>query len=230
MVFLVNIGELNWTLIIILAVGFIALMIFLAIMINKGKYAARYKRFYKKMDRMITKKYNGNLLNEVLINSQMKDERNMYKSLKGKGKRLVRKYFDYYTKNLPELAFLKSFISSDKKKGQLVILYLNELDKVIFRWDKSKKMRGFIKSVNKYQMLTPLIGYLYELPLHIHEGVPYRMTNHDNGLILSYDIVKSAKHIKRKQKPKKLSKKELKAQERVQSTKLKKSQKASKKA
>jgi hypothetical protein len=107
---------------------------------------------------------------------------------------------------------------------------LNELDKVIFRWDKSKKMRGFIKSVNKYQMLTPLIGYLYELPLHIHEGVPYRMTNHDNGLILSYDIVKSAKHIKRKQKPKKLSKKELKAQERVQSTKLKKSQKASKKA
>jgi hypothetical protein len=227
MYFLVNVGELDWTLIIILVVGAIALMIFLAIMINKGRYAARYKHFYKRIDRMITKKYNGNLLNEVLINSQMRDERNMYKSLKGKGKRLVKRYLEYYCKNLPELAFLKSFIGADKKKGQLVILILNEMDKVLYRWDKSKKMRGFIKAANKYQMMTPLIGYLYELPLHIHEGVPYRMTNHDNGLVLSYDIVKSVKSIKRKQKPKKLSKKELKAQERVEKAKLKKNQKPS---
>lgn len=226
MILAVNVGELNWTMIIIVAVGVIAFLIFLAIMINKGKYAARYKRFYKKMDKAITKKFNGNLLNETLINSLTKDNTNTYKSLKGKGKRQVKKYLEYYTKNLPELVFLKGFISADKKKNQLVILFLNEMDKVVYRWEKSRKTRGFIKAVNKYQMLTPLIGFLYELPIHVNEGVPFRMTNHDNGLVLSYDVVKNAKHVKRKQKPKKLTKKQIKAQAKIETLKQKKLEKA----
>ncbi|MBU1145516.1 MAG: hypothetical protein KJ971_06655 [Firmicutes bacterium] len=226
MIFLGLANELGWQSIVIIAVGVILVIIFMAVLINKGKYQARYKNFYKRMDKAITKKYNGNLLNELLINNLSKDQTNTFKSLKPKGKRKAKGYFEYYFKNLPELVILKSFISSDKNKNQLVILILDESDKVIYRWDKSRKVSGFIKASNKYQMLTPFIGYLYELPLHIHEGVPFRFTNHDNDYCLSYDIVKNAKKIKRKQKPKKLSKKEMKAQAKIEAIKQKKLAKA----
>jgi hypothetical protein len=226
MVFLFDVGSIDWKLYVAGAVGIIALTIFIAIMINKGRYTARYKRFYKKLDRIINKKYNGNLLNEALINTMVKDNTNTYKSLKAKGKRKVRKYFEYYIKNLPELVLLKSLSSSDKKKNQLVLLFLNDMDKVIFRWDARRKMRGLIKGINKHQMLFTVIGYFYEVPIHIHEGVPFRMMNHDNNLAISYDIVKNPKNIKRKQKPKKLTKKEIKAQAKIEAIKEKRQRKA----
>jgi len=215
----------NWKLIVAALVGGIALIILVAVLINKGKYAARYKHFYKRMDKTINKRFNGNLLNETIANTLLKDNTNTYKSLKGKGKRKVKKYLDYYVKNLPELVLLKSFISADKKKNQLVILFLNEMNKVVYRWDHTKKLKGFIKGINKNQMLMPLIGYLYELPIHVNEGVPYRMTNHDNGLVISYDIVKNVKGVKRKQKEKPLTKKQIKAQAKIEALKQKRLEK-----
>ncbi|HPF42506.1 MAG TPA: hypothetical protein PLP02_03280, partial [Bacillota bacterium] len=168
------------------------------------------------------KRYNGNILNETIVSGNlMRDETNTYKCLNGKGKRMVRKYLEYYVKNLPELVLLRSFISADKKKASFVLLYLNEMNKVIFRWDRSKKIRNLVKGINKYQMLLPTIGFLFEVPMQINEGVPYRMTNHDNGTVISYDVVKDAKHIKRKQKEKPLSKKQIKAQAKIEALKEK---------
>lgn len=216
---------LSLTTIIIIAVVFIVVVIVLAILINSGKYAARYKNFYRKMDKAINKKFNGNILNENIVNQYAKDQTNTFKSLKGKGKGKVKKYFDYYVKNLPELVMLKSFTSSDKNKNQVTILLLDEYDKVLYTWHKGRKTKGFIKACDKYQMLTAFIGFLYELPLNIHEGAPYRFTNHDNEYVLTYKIVKSVKQHKRKEKEHKLSKKELKAQARVEKTKEKKAKK-----
>ncbi len=225
MYFLINITS-NWKLILAGAAGVILIIIVLAIFINKGRYAARYKAFYKKMDKAIQKKLNGNLLNEEIINTFARDNTNTYKSLRSKGKRKVKKYLEYYVKNLPELVFLKSFVSADKKKSQLLILFLNEMDKVVYRWEKSRKFRGLLKGINKHQMLTTVIGYFFELPIHVHEGAPLRMTNHDNGLTISYDVVKNAKSYKRKQKQKKLTKKEIKAQAKIEATKQKRLKKA----
>jgi hypothetical protein len=216
----------NWKLIVGIAAAAIVVLIVLAIFINKGKYQARYKRFYKKLDKTIQKKFNGNVLIEEIVNTFSKDNTNTYKQLKSKGKRKVKKYLEYYVKNLPELVFLKSFTSADKKKSQLVLLFLNELDKVVFRWDKSRKLKGLIKGMNKNQMLTTVVGYLYELPIHVHEGAPLRMTNHDNDLTISYDVVKNPKAYKRKQKEKKLTKKEIKAQAKIEALKQKRMKKA----
>jgi len=220
-----SISDLSWTQIAIFGGGAIVLIIIIAIFANKGKYAARYRNFYKKIDKAITKKYNGNLLIETVINSLVTDQTNTFKSLKSKGRRKVSQYFEYYTKNLPELVLYKSFIASDKNKNELVILFLDDRDKVLLSWDKRKKVKGLIKACNKYQMLTPLIGFLYELPLHIHENASFRLTNHENDTSLSYDIVKNPKKIKRKQKPVKLTKTEMKAQAKVDKIKAKKNQK-----
>ncbi|MGD9909388.1 MAG: hypothetical protein AB7U79_02145 [Candidatus Izemoplasmatales bacterium] len=226
--FLLSVNDFNWTQIAIIGGVALLLIIFIAIFINKGKYMARYKNFYKKMDKAITKKYNGNLLNEQIINSLVIDQTNTYKSLRSKGKRKVNAYFDYYYKNLPQLVLLKSFTIADKNKTELVILVLDENNKVLYRWDKRRKVSGFKKLCNKYQMLSPIIGYLYELPIHIYENASYRFTNHDNGYSLSYDVVKNLKKVKRKQKPAKMSKAEIKAQAKVDKALEKKNKKAKK--
>lgn len=220
--FLVSFAGLDLQTIIIIAVVGILLIIFITVMINKGKYKARYNRFYRKFDKIITKKYNGNMLIEELINKYTIDRTNTFKTLKRKGKKLTKKYLEYFYKNLPEQVMLKSFISPDKSRNQLIIMILDENEKVLYHWDKSKKVKGLIKAMNKYQMLTPIIAFLYELPLNINEGAPYRFVNHENDNIITYDVVKNAKRSKRKFKQKKLSKKEIKAQQKVEAKKIKK--------
>lgn len=220
--FLVSFSGIDLNTIIIIAVIAILLIIFITVMINKGKYKARYKRFYRRFDKIITKKFNGNMLIEDLINKYTIDKTNTYKTLKRKGKKITKKYLDYFYKNLPEQVMLKSFISPDKSRNQLILLILDENEKVLYHWDKSKKVKGLIKAINKYQMLTPMIAFLYELPLNINEGAPYRFVNHENDNIITYDIVKNAKKSKRKVKQKKLTKREIKAQEKVEIKKNKK--------
>jgi flagellar basal body-associated protein FliL len=222
---LFSISDLSLTTIILIVVGAIVVFIFLAALLNSGKYASRYKKFYRKMDKSINKRYNGNLLNEEIINSYAKDQTNTFKTLKGKGKRKVKKYLEYYVKNIPEQTMLKSFTTSDKSKNQIVILLLDDNDKVLYRWYKKRKASGIIKACNKYQMLNAYLGFLYELPLNIHEGAPYRFVNHENDYVLTYKVVKNPKRGKRKEKVKKLSRRELKALAKVEKAKEKKARK-----
>ncbi len=222
---LFSIADLDLTTIILIVVGVIVVVVIIALVMNSGKYASRFKKFYRKMDKTINKRFNGNILNEEIVNQYAKDQTNTYKTLRGKGKKKVKKYLDYYVKNLPELVMLRSFTTSDKNKNQLVILLLDENDKVLYKWFSKRKSKGLIKACDKHQMLTSYIGFLFELPLNIFEGAPYRFTNHDNEQVLTYQIVKKVKGGKRKVKTKKLSKKELKAQARVEKAKEKKARK-----
>jgi hypothetical protein len=212
----------NWKRILLIAVGVIVLLVIIAVFLNKGRYTARFNGFYKRIDRIATKRFNSNLFIETLLQNDVKDQTNTYKSLKGRGKAKVNKYLDFYVKNLPELVILKSFISPDKNKNQLVILLLDESDRVLCRWDKTRKVKGLIKMANKYQMLTPILAFLYEFPMNIKENVPFRFKNHDNDYTLTYDIVKNARKTKRKVKERKLTRAELKAQERIAKIKAKK--------
>ncbi|MFA5007408.1 MAG: hypothetical protein WC509_08120 [Candidatus Izemoplasmatales bacterium] len=218
----------NWMVVAGIAVAAIAVLAILVTVFNKTQYASRYKAFYKRMDKTITKHYNSNLLIENVIKNYVRDDTNTFKSLKAKGKRAVKKYFDYYVKNLPELVLLKSFISPDRNKNQLAIVLLDEYDKVLYKWDKRRKVDGLIKATNKYQMLNPLIGFLFELPMNINEAAPFRFKNNENDYTLTYEIVKDTRHVKRKIKEKKLSKREQKAQQKVEMIKAKKIQKMSK--
>jgi hypothetical protein len=194
--------------ILIIAVAAILVVLLLVIIINSGKHKRRYQRYYRSVDKIINKKYNGNILVENLINKYSTDNTNTFKSLKRKGKSLTKKYFEYYIKALPELVELKARISPDKNRNQLVVYIINDHDRVLYQWDNTKKLKGLIKSINKYQMLTPMIAFFYELPLNINEANPYRLINHDNDNVLAYEIVKNTK--KNAKKLKKADKKALK--------------------
>lgn len=191
--------------IILVVVGLLVLSL-LGIIITRRKYKMRYKRFYRKLDKTINKKYNGNMLIEDLINKYTTDSTNTFKSLKRKGRNLTMKYLEYYTKNLPELVLIRSFTTPDKNRSELAIMIMDENERLLYSWDKSKKIKGLIKAINKYQMLTPIIAFLYELPLNINEGKPYRLINHDNDNILTYDIVKNTKKLDKQAKNKKVKK------------------------
>ena len=216
--------ELDLTTIALIAVGVIVLVIIIAVATNSARYSSRYKGYYRRMDKTINKRFNGNLLIEDIVNLYSRDQTNTFKTLKGKGKRKVKKYFDYYVKAIPEQVMLKSFTSSDKNKNQIMIMMLDEYDKVLYRWDKSRKTKSLIKACNKYQMLNAFIAFLFELPLNVHEGAPYRFINHDNDYVLTYEVVKKIRR-KRKVKQKKLSKKEIKALAKVEKAKQKKANK-----
>ncbi|MDD3712532.1 MAG: hypothetical protein PHZ28_03440 [Candidatus Izemoplasmatales bacterium] len=192
--------------IIILVVVGLLLLSLLGIIITRRKYKMRYKRFYRKLDKTINKKYNGNMLIEDLINKYTTDSTNTFKSLKRKGKNLTTKYLEYYIKNLPELVLIRSFTTPDKNRSELAIMIMDENERLLYSWDKSKKLKGLIKAINKYQMLTPIIAFLYELPLNINEGKPYRLINHDNDNILTYDIVKNTKKLDKQARNKKVKK------------------------
>ena len=191
--------------IILVVVGLLVLSL-LGIIITRRKYKMRYKRFYRKLDKTINKKYNGNMLIEDLINKYTTDSTNTFKSLKRKDRNLTMKYLEYYTKNLPELVLIRSFTTPDKNRSELAIMIMDENERLLYSWDKSKKIKGLIKAINKYQMLTPIIAFLYELPLNINEGKPYRLINHDNDNILTYDIVKNTKKLDKQAKNKKVKK------------------------
>lgn len=180
------------------------------------------------MDKTITKHYNSNLLIETLIEKYTKDQTNTFKSLKSAGKHKVTSYLDYFVKNIPELVMLKSFISSDRNKSEITILMIDEFDKVVYRWNKSMKTKGLLKMANKYQMMNPLLAFFYELPMHINENLPFRFTNHDNDYRLSYEINKNAKRAIHKQKEKKLSRAEIKAQAKLDAIKAKRDAKLQK--
>lgn len=191
--------------IILVVVGLLVLSL-LGIIITRRKYKMRYKRFYRKLDKTINKKFNGNMLIEDLINKYTTDSTNTFKSLKRKGRNLTLKYLEYYIKNLPELVLIRSFTTPDKNRSELAIMIMDENERLLYSWDKSKKIKGLIKAINKYQMLTPIIAFLYELPLNINEGKPYRLINHDNDNILTYDIVKNTKKLDKQAKNKKVKK------------------------
>jgi hypothetical protein len=191
--------------IILVVVGLLVLSL-LGIIITRRKYKMRYKRFYRKLDKTINKKYNGNMLIEDLINKYTTDSTNTFKSLKRKGKNLTLKYLEYYLKNLPELVLIRSFTTPDKNRSELAIMIMDDNERLLYSWDKSKKLKGLIKAINKYQMLTPIIAFLYELPLNINEGKPYRLINHDNDNILTYDIVKNTKKLDKQARSKKVKK------------------------
>lgn len=191
--------------IILVVVGLLVLSL-LGIIITRRKYKMRYKRFYRKLDKTINKKYNGNMLIEDLINKYTTDNTNTFKSLKRKGKNLTLKYLEYYLKNLPELVLIRSFTTPDKNRSELAIMIMDDNERLLYSWDKSKKLKGLIKAINKYQMLTPIIAFLYELPLNINEGKPYRLINHDNDNILTYDIVKNTKKLDKQARSKKVKK------------------------
>ncbi|MFW5794245.1 MAG: hypothetical protein ACOCV1_02070 [Bacillota bacterium] len=179
-------------LIVTLAIAFL-IIIFSLYFYNRNVHNRRYKRHLKKFKKIKDKRYNANIIIDKIYNKYTIDETNTYKALKSRGKRIVKKYLRFYSKELTKLVELKSKISPNKNQNKLVIILKNKSNSIIGKWQTKKSIKKLIKLINKHQLLFDTLAYLYELPQYIDEKKAYHLENHDNKNFLSYKIVDEIK-------------------------------------
>ena len=179
-------------LIITLSLAFI-IIVFSLYFYSRNLHTRRYKRHFKKFKKIKEKRYNANLIIDKIYNKYTIDDTNTYKSLKRRGKRIVKKYLRFYAKELTKLVDLKSKISPNKNQNKLLIILKNKSNSIIGKWYSAKSIKKFIKLINKHQLLFDSLAYLYELPPYIDEKKAYHLENHDNKNFLSYKIVEEIK-------------------------------------
>ncbi|MGM0495614.1 MAG: hypothetical protein ACQERX_03015 [Bacillota bacterium] len=176
------------TLVIALLIIFFSLYFY-----SRNMNARKYKRQLKKINKIKEKRYNANIIIDKIYNKYTIDETNTYKSLKRRGKRIVKKYYRFYAKELSKLVDLKSKISPNKNQNKLVIILKNKSNSILGKWYSAKSIKKLIKLINKHQLLFDSLAYLYELPPYIDENKSYHLENHDNQNFLSYKIVDEIK-------------------------------------
>ncbi|MCF7923687.1 MAG: hypothetical protein K9L64_01120 [Candidatus Izimaplasma sp.] len=181
------------TIVIITLVIALFIIIFTLYIYTRNIHIRKYNRHYKKLIKKKEKKYNANVIIDKIYNKYTIDETNTYKSLKRHGKRIVKNYLRFYSRELTKLAELKSNISPNKNQNKLVIILKNKTNQIIGKWYTKTRIKKFIKLIDRHQLLFDSLAYLYELPPYIHEKKSYHLENHDNKNFLSYKIVEDMK-------------------------------------
>jgi len=158
---------------------------------NKNVNVRRYRKKLKYILKMKEKKYNANVLIDLLYNKYTTDQTNTYERLQKKGKKKFKKYFKFYKRELSELVEAKSNISPNKRKNKLLFVIKNQNNETIGKYGLNQKFKKIKKLINKHQILFDMIAYLYELPNYIDSEKAYHLENHDNKHIITYQIVES---------------------------------------
>jgi hypothetical protein len=165
------------------------IIIFVAIYFyNRNVNVHKYKRTLKFIMKQKEKKYNANVFIDLLANKYTTDATNTYRSLKGKGKRKVKKYIKFYQDQLNELVIRKSNISPNKRMNKLMLIFKNQDNKDIGRFYIKDRFKKLIKIIDKNQLLFDVIAYFFELPTYIDSQKIYHLENHDNHHIITYQI------------------------------------------
>lgn len=160
---------------------------------NKNINVRKYKKAYKKLLKLRDKKYNANVLIDVIYNQYSTDDTNTEASLKRKGKKIVKRYIKYYQQALNQLTEFKANISPNKKLNKLIINIKDPSNKEIASFYINDNYRKIKKVINKHQLLFDMLAYLYELPTYIDTKKSYLLENHDNKNSISYELSKTSK-------------------------------------
>jgi len=168
-----------------IGIGILVLLIFFRIWRTMRLYLGN-KRFMKKSKKLRAKKYNGPALVDK-IKRKRKKNTNSFKKLKGRGKKLVRKYFAYKLDELPVLVRYthgKLFKRSKKK----IQIYAKNERKIIYRSKLKKPMKEFINLSNKFDCLDQFILFLHNLPEAILEDQEYDIYINEQDISIGYLI------------------------------------------
>lgn len=160
---------------------------------NKNINVRKYKKAYKKILKLRDKKYNANVLIDIIYNQYSTDDTNTEETLKRKGKKQVKRYIKYYQQALNQLTEYKANISPNKKLNKLMIIIKDPSNKKIASFYINEKYRKIRKIMNKHQLLFDMLAYLYELPTYIDSKKSYLLENHDNKNSISYELTDNIK-------------------------------------
>ena len=144
------------------------------------------KRYVRKSKKLRKKKYNGILLTDK-IKKKRKKNTNSFQKLKGRGKKLSKKYFNYKLEELPVITKYSYGKLLKRSKNKLIIIVKNE-KKTLKKIHMKKGLKAIINVTNKYECLDEFILFLHNLPEAILEQQDYDIYVGDNDVSISYIV------------------------------------------
>ena len=144
------------------------------------------KRYVRKSKKLRKKKYNGILLTDK-IKKKRKKNTNSFQKLKGRGRKLSKKYFNYKLEELPVITKYSYGKLLKRSRNKLVIIVKNER-KTLKKIHMKKGLKTMINVTNKYECLDEFIVFLHNLPEAILEQQDYDIYVGDNDVSISYIV------------------------------------------
>ena len=167
-------------------IGTIALLFLIFRLYKTALIYLGTKRYVKKSKKLRKKKFNGIFLTEK-IKMKRKKNTNSFQKLRGRSKKLTKKYFNYKLEELPVItrySYGKLLKRSNKK---LIIIIKN--DKRTLKKIKMKKgLKTMINITNKYECLDEFILFLHNLPDAILDQQYYDIYVGENGISIGYTV------------------------------------------
>ncbi len=169
----------------LLVAGGIILLISLFVLYH-GIRVMHLKLTLDRFKRQRRKRQNGDRL-LLLLEKYRKEQKNTYKGLKKKGRKLVNRYFTYKARELHYITLYKTRSRFTFKGGEPVI-QVSQIESSLDRGDTYTNPRQFVKLTNRYECLEEFILYLHEMPDKIMSGQPFEYFLSGHDVLLSYKI------------------------------------------
>ena len=144
------------------------------------------KSYVRKSKKLRKKKFNGILLTDK-IKKKRKKNTNEFSKLRGRGKKLVKKYFNYKLEELPVITRYSYGKLLKRSKKKLMIIVKNDR-KTLKKINMKKGLKNLIQVTNKYQCLDEVIHFLHNLPDAILEQQDYDIYVGEEEISIGYVI------------------------------------------
>jgi hypothetical protein len=163
------------------------LMLFIIFRLNKAIHIhLGAKKYVRKSKKLRGKKYNGVRLG-VLIKSKRKNGTNSYKKLRGRAKRMVKKYFNYKLEELPIITKY-SYGKLYKVSHDRLIIFAKNKKRIVKKVRIKKGLNDLIDFTNKYECLDEMVLFLHNLPEAILEKQNYDVYVSEQDISIGYKI------------------------------------------
>ena len=173
----------NW----IITVVSITVLIFFVIRVYKTiRIHLGAKSYVRKSKKMRKKKFNGIQLIDN-IHKKRKKGTNSYHKLKGRGKKKVKKYFNYKIDELPIITRY-SYGKLFKRSSDKLIIFARNDKKIVKKVSLKKGLKNLIDLVDRYECLDEMIHFLHNLPGAILEQQDYDVYINDQDITIGYKI------------------------------------------
>ncbi len=144
------------------------------------------KKYVKKSRKLRRKKFNGIQLVDK-TQKKRKKETNSFNKLKGRGKKKVKKYFNYKIEELTVVTRYSYGKLFKRSSDKLVIFARNER-KIVKKVGVRKGLKNIIDITNKYQCLDEMIHFLHNLPEAILDKQDYDVYIDEQDISIGYMI------------------------------------------
>lgn len=166
--------------------GGLILLCVLNFTIKRLWFNFKSKRYLDKAKKLRDKKYNGIELVKT-TQDKRKKQTNCYKRLKNTAKRKVDHYFDYKTKEIPNVF---NFVENNSLKPSKKILYIvfKNDQKIISKQPIEIGYRQLIKNSDRFDCLDQIILFLHHLPEALLAQKEYDVYIEDEDMIITYEV------------------------------------------